>query len=168
MRIPLWGVKRTCKGERNVIGMKMDYMINPALMGGLVKEVSKDTVRVHLRGRLGVITVPRSLILEPVTPQPGHEMQFYFSYLQVNETPYDYDDSPISKGKEFDPCLIGGTITEVNDTAIKAEMMDHIGTVAVPRRWVFTDQALQKGQNVEFYFSPMHVIGKRDIPVESI
>lgn len=148
--------------------MTLDYVINPALMGGLVKEVSKDTVRVHLHGRLGVITVPRSLILEPVTPQPGHEMQFYFSYLQVNETPYDYDDSPISKEKEFDPCLIGGTITEVNDTAIKAEMMDHIGTVAVPRRWVFTDQALQKGQNVEFYFSPMHVIGKRDIPVESI
>lgn len=148
--------------------MTLDYVINPALMGGLVKEVSKDTVKVHLHGRLGVITVPRSLILEPVTPQPGHEMQFYFSYLQVNETPYDYDDSPISKEKEFDPCLIGGTITEVNDTAIKAEMMDHIGTVAVPRRWVFTDQALQKGQNVEFYFSPMHVIGKRDIPVESI
>lgn len=148
--------------------MKLDYVINPALMGGLVKEVSEDAVKVHLHGRLGVITVPRSLILEPVTLQPGHEMQFYFSYLQVNETPYDYDDSPISKEKEFDPCLIGGTITEVNDTAIKAEMMDHIGTVAVPRRWVFTDQALQKGQNVEFYFSPMHVIGKRDIPVESI
>lgn len=148
--------------------MKLDYVINPALMGGLVKEVSEDAVKVHLHGRLGVITVPRSLILEPVTPQPGHEMQFYFSYLQVNEAPYDYDDSPISKGKEFDPCLIGGTITEVNDTAIKAEMMDHIGTVAVPRRWVFTDQALQEGQNVEFYFSPMHVIGKRDIPVESI
>ena len=148
--------------------MTLDYVINPALMGGLVKEVSEDAVKVHLHGRLGVITVPRSLILEPVTPQPGHEMQFYFSYLQVNETPYDYDDSPISKGKEFDPCLIGGTIMEVNDTAIKAEMMDHIGTVAVPRRWVFTDQALQKGQNVEFYFSPMHVIGKRDIPVESI
>lgn len=148
--------------------MRLDYVINPALMGGLVKEVSEDAVKVHLHGRLGVITVPRSLILEPVTPQPGHEMQFYFSYLQVNETPYDYDDSPISKGKEFDPCLIGGTITEVNDTAIKAEMMDHIGTVAVPRRWVFTDQALKEGQNVEFYFSPMHVIGKRDIPVESI
>ena len=143
-------------------------MINPVLMGGLVKEVSEAEVKVHLHGRLGVITVPKSLILDPVELEPGHEIQSYFSYLQVNEAPYDYDDSPISKGKEFDPCLIGGTIMEVNDTAIKAEMMDHIGTVAVPRRWVFTDQALQEGQNVEFYFSPMHVIGKRDIPVESI
>ena len=137
-------------------------------MGGLVKEVAEDTIKVHLHGRLGVITVSRPLILDPVELEPGHEMQFYFSYLQVNETPYDYDDSPIKKNQAFDPCLIGGRITEVNDTAIKAEMMDQLGTVAVPRRWVFTDLALQEGQNVEFYFSPMHVVGKRDIPVESI
>lgn len=146
----------------------MDYMINPVRMGGLVKEVTEDAIKVHLHGRLGVITVPRPLILDPVELGPGHEMQFYFSYLQVNETPYDYDDSPIKKEKAFDPCLIGGKITEVNDTAIKAEMMDQLGTVAVPRRWVFTDLALQEGQNVEFYFSLMHVVGKREIPVESI
>lgn len=146
----------------------MDYMINPALMGGLVKEVTADDVKVHLHGRLGVITVPKSLILDPVELEPGHEMQFYFSYLQVNEDPYDYDGSPIRRDREFMPCFIGGTITEVNDTAIKADMMEHMGTVAVPRRWVFTDVALQEGQNVEFYFSPMHVIGKREIPVESI
>lgn len=146
----------------------LDYIINPVLMGGLVKEVTEDALKVHLHGRLGVITVPKSLVLDPVELEPGHEMQFYFSYLQVNETPYDYDGSAISRDREFTPCFVGGTVTEVNDTAIKADIMEDMGTVAVPRRWVFTDLALQEGQNVEFYFSPMHVTGKREIPVESI
>jgi len=92
--------------------------------------------------------------------EPGHEMQFYFSYIQVNETPYDYDCSSVL-GMEFLPGLIGGTIIEVNDTAIKVEMMNRLGTVAVPRRWAFTSVPLSGGQNVEFYFSPMKVVGKR-------
>ncbi|MCI5650101.1 MAG: CBO2463/CBO2479 domain-containing protein [Fusicatenibacter sp.] len=145
-----------------------DYIINPVMMGGLVKEVKGDLVKVHLHGRLGVITVPRALIQEEMDLEPGHEMQFYFSYLQVNEMSYDYDVSSICCGKIMEPCLVGGIITEVNDTAIKAEMIRGLGTVAVPRRFVFTDVALHTGQNVEFYFSPMHVIGKRDIPAESI
>jgi hypothetical protein len=99
--------------------------------------------------------------------EPGVEMQFYFSYIQVNENPYDYDDEPV-QNLELEPCLIGGEITEVNDTAIKVKVMNQIGTVAVPRRWVFTDVPLREGQNVEFYFSPMKTIGKRDIPAESI
>lgn len=146
----------------------LDYVIHPVLMGGLVKEVKGDFVKVHLHGRLGVLTVPKSLVLEDIRLEPGHEMQFYFSYLQVNETPYDYDSSPICRDKISEPCLVGGTITEVNDTAIKADMINKLGTVAVPRRWVFTDLELKTGQNVEFYFSLMHVTGRRDIPVESI
>ena len=146
----------------------MDYIINPIMMGGLVKEVSEDFVKVHLHGRLGVITIPKSLVLEDIRIEPGHEVQFYFSYLQVNETPYDYDSSSICRDRVLEPCLVGGTITEVNDTAIKADIMENIGIVAVPRRWVFTDLALKEGQNVEFYFSPMHVTGKKDIPAESI
>lgn len=151
-----------------------EYIINPVLMGGLVKEVTGDMIKVHLHGRLGVITVPAECILRGTQensgeeePAAGTEMQFYFSYLQVNENPYDYDACAIKNG-EFEPCLIGGTITEVNDTAIKAEIMDGLGTAAVPRRWVFTDVELKEGQNVEFYFSPMKISGKRDIPVESI
>lgn len=151
-----------------------EYTINPVLMGGLVKEVTSDAVKVHLHGRLGVITIPKGSILvgEPQCaglnePVAGTEMQFYFSYLEVNEKPYDYDAGAIKNG-EFEPCFIGGTIIEVNDTAIKAEIMDGLGTVAVPRRWVFTDVELKEGQNVQFYFSPMKISGKRDIPVESI
>lgn len=146
----------------------MEYIINPVLMGGLVKEVTGTMVKVHLHGRLGVITVPRSLIVDDTEIEAGHEMQFYFSYLQVNEAPYDYDSAAVSRELELSPCLLGGTIIEVNDTAVKAEIMDGLGTVAVPRRWVFTPVALRDGQNVEFYFSCMKIIGKRDIPAESI
>ncbi len=149
--------------------MKLDYTINPILMGGLVKEVKDNIVKVHLHGRLGVIEVPREYILEKDTePEIGHDMSFYFSYIQINENPYDYDCSPIKKDKEFAPCLIGGNIIEVNDTAIKVRMMEELGTVAVPRRWAFTDLPLAEGQNVEFYFSPMHIVGKKEIPAESI
>jgi hypothetical protein len=141
---------------------ELEYIINPVLMGGLVKEVNDEIVKVHLHGRLGVITVPRASILgdEPIVP--GTEMQFYFSYLEVTNAPYDYDTFPIKNGM-FEPCFIGGTICEVNDTAIKADIMNHFGTVAVPRRWVFTARTLEAGQNVEFYFSPMRIIGKRNL-----
>lgn len=143
------------------------YTINPLLMGGLVKEVKSDCVKVHLHGRLGVITVPHDLIIGETVLEPGHEAQFYFSYIQINEQKYDYDCQPV-KNLEFEPSYIGGTIIEVNDTAIKVQMMENLGTVAVPRRWAFTSLPLEEGQNVEFYFSPMKIIGKRDIPVEMI
>jgi hypothetical protein len=151
----------------------MDYMINPVMMGGLVKEVADDQVRVHLHGRLGVITVPEKLIItdEKIKSEklePGHEMEFYFSYLQVVESAYDYDSAAMRSDAELTPSLLGGTIIEVNDTAAKVEIMEHMGTIAVPRRWLFTDVALETGQQVEFYMSPMRVIGKRDIPQESI
>lgn len=146
----------------------LDYAINPILMGGLVKAVEDGQVKVHLHGRLGVITVPRRLIVGDVALEPGHELQFYFSYLQVNETPYDYDCAGIDPQAELSPCLIGGKLIEVNDTAVKLQIMQNLGTVAVPRRWVFTSAPLQEGQNAEFYFSCMKVIGKREIPARSI
>jgi hypothetical protein len=136
---------------------KLEYMINPVLMGGLVKETTEETVKVHLHGRLGVITIPRSCVLGEAELHPGTEMSFYFSYLEVNEAPYDYDAGAIKSGA-FEPSFIGGTICEVNDTAIKADIMDGLGTVAVPRRWVFTSVPLEVGQTVEFYFSPMKAV----------
>ena len=39
--------------------MKLDYTINPILMGGLVKSVDAGIVKVHLHWRLGVIEIPR-------------------------------------------------------------------------------------------------------------
>jgi len=146
----------------------MEYMINPIKMGGLVKEVSNGMIKVHLHGRLGVICVPQKLIQFEEPIEPGHEMEFYFSYIEVIENPYDYDSGDMVTEHEISPCLLGGKIIEVNDTAAKVAIMDNMGTIAVPRRWMFTPVALEVGQDVQFYFSCMHVVGKRDIPVESI
>ena len=146
---------------------KLDYMINPILMGGLIKEVKNEEVKVHLHGRLGVITLPAKYVNSDIPLEPGVETQFHFSYIQVVDQPYDYDSSSFIDN-EFTPCLLGGTITEVNDTAIKVEAMDGAGTIAVPRRWAFTDIPLEVGEAAEFYMSPMRVIGKCDIPAESI
>lgn len=146
----------------------MDYQINPVLMGGLVKEASAETVKVHLHGRLGVLTVPRRLIEGDTVLEPGHELRFWFSYLQIVPKPYDYDAAPLAVPGEQLPCLVGGKLVEVNDTAVKVETQNGLGTVAVPRRWVFTDTALAIGQTAEFYLSRMTVTGKREIPAESI
>lgn len=146
----------------------MDYMINPIKMGGLVKAVYEDRVKVFLYGRLGVITVPHRLIRVNEPLEPGHEVEFYFSYIQIVEKPLDYDCSEMRTDCELAPSLVGGIITEVNDTAIMVKTMDEMGTVSVPRRWAFTPITLEEGQNVEFYFSYMNVIGKRDIPAEMI
>lgn len=146
----------------------MEYMINPVKMGGLVKEINGTEVKVHLHGRLGVITIPERLIIHREPLVPGHEAEFYFSYIQVNEHPYDYDSSDMTTAHEPAPCFLGGTIIEVNDTAARIAVMDDLGTIAVPRRWMFTSVPLAEGQTVEFYFSPMKIIGRRDIPKESI
>lgn len=137
-------------------------------MGGLVKAVEGDLIRVHLHGRLGVITVPRRLTAGDGSVEPGTVLEFYFSYVQVTEKPWDYDCTSLDPALPLSPCLVGGTLTEVNDTAAKVEIMDGLGTVAVPRRWIFTDTPLAVGQSAEFYFSCMRIAGKRDIPRRSI
>lgn len=155
----------------------------------VVKEVSDGRVKVHLHGRLGVIKVPERLIISEEPVAVGHEMEFYFSYVQITENPLDYtrrvsrntypcgvgglrpmeyDASGMTPDHEPEPCLLGGTITEVNDTAIEVAIMNDLGSIAVPRRWAFTPVTLAEGQTAEFYFSCMKVIGRRDIPAEMI
>lgn len=144
------------------------YMINPVLMGGLVKEVHGDVVRIHLHGRLGVLTIPRRVIRGAVDPEPGCEMQFWFSYLWSTDQLLDYDVTPMTDGAELNPCLLGGTLTEVNDTAVVLTLVNGLGTIAVPRRWIFTDVPLETGLCAECYLSGASIIGKREIPVEQI
>lgn len=147
----------------------VEYQINPALMGGVVKEISEEgCVKINLNGRLGVIKVPEHVIIDDVRLEPGHQLQFYFSYIQIVENPYEYDSSDINPDFGVNPTLLGGKITIVNDTAIEVEMMDGLGTVAVPRRWVFTPVVPEVGQNCEFYFSCMQVAGKKELPKESL
>ncbi len=146
----------------------MDYIISPVKMGGLVKKVENGSVKVNLYGRLGVITVPENIIISDQPLTPGHDLEFYFSYIQVVEDPYDYDDGDMTTDHELRPCLLGGKITEVNDTAVSVKVMNDRGTVSVPRRWVFTPVDICEGQDVEFYFSCMKQIGKKKLPIGSI
>lgn len=139
--------------------MKMEYTIHPVRMGGVIKELTALQAKVHLHGRLGVITVPPSLIVSAEAVRPGDEVEFWFSYLEVTETPYDYDSTAMFHGSGEIPCLLGGRLIDVNDTAAVAAIMDQLGTVAVPRRWIFTPVPLEKGLAVQFYFSPMRRAG---------
>ncbi len=130
------------------------YVINPVLMGGMVKEVG-EAVKLHLHGRLGVLTVPRSLLLTRQPPEPGTRLRFYFSYLEVDPSPREYDVTELRTLRELTPVLVGGVLTQVNDTAVQCTLPGGMGTVAVPRRWVFTDVLLAEGQTASFYLSPM-------------
>ena len=135
---------------------KLDYQLNPVLMEGTVTKTAADDVALNLRGRLGVIHAVPSLFLHQ--PRECRQFRFYFSYLQIVETPLDYDYGPLEKDREFTPVLAGGVLSEVNDTAIKADCLGGLATIAVPRRWVFTDVALKEGEYTEFYISPMAAV----------
>ena len=131
------------------------YQIQPVSMGGLVNELLGDSVKINLRGRLGVLTVKKSLFEHGDQIRPGQDVDFYFSYLWVAKDKLDYDLAELTGGQELQPCLAGGGIIEVNDTAAKIRIDGDLGMVAVPRRWLFTDVPLEVGQNVEFYLSRM-------------
>lgn len=140
--------------------MKADYQIGPVLMGGKVRENVEGRIRINLFGRLGVITISEKLVRGDEKVVPGMELKFYFSYLKINDDPYDYDAAAVDPSLPMSPVLVGGSVIEVNDTAIRALIMSDLGTVAVPRRWVFTDSVLETGQNVEFYISSMEIANR--------
>ena len=148
----------------------VDYLINPVKMGGLVKEVYDDgnMVKIYLHGRLGVIKVPRSIIRGDIELEPGHELEFYFSYIQIVPDPYDYSSSEMNPAEEIFPSLLGGKVIDVNDTAVTIAAMDDLGEITVPRRWIITATEPEEGSEAEFYFSCMNVIGKRDLPATFI
>ena len=103
----------------------IDYQINPAPMGGVEKEIYEDgRVHINLNGRLGVIKAPRNLIVDDVEIEPGHELQFFFSYIRIVENPYEYDSSDLNPDYGITPTLVGGKLIQVNDTAVEAEIMD--------------------------------------------
>lgn len=145
----------------------MEYTISPVLMGGLVKEIAPDYIKIHIHGRLGVITIAPEYITCEEPLRVGHDMKFYFSYLRVTDEVFAMDLHGMRTVPPF-PTMVYGIISEINDTAIKATLAEGMGTVAVPLRFVFTEVPLKIGQSVELYLSNMQVIGFRDIPAESI
>ncbi len=135
----------------------MEYMINPARVGGRVKAVNDNTAEIHLQGKLGVITVKREVILAEREIQPEDEVEFYFSYIQAVERPENYNTSGITIYHEEAPSLIGGILMKVNDTAVEVAIMDDLGTITVSRGWIITSVDLEVGRQVEFYFSCMSI-----------
>lgn len=133
---------------------QLDYQLNPVLMGGVVTARTDDDIKINLNGRLGVLHVDP--VLDTMkTALPGAQVQFYFSYMQIVDSPLDYDYYPLRHDALMMPSLVGGKLVEVNDTAVKVLVGDNLGTIAVPRRWIFTNVPLAVGQYAEFYLSPM-------------
>ena len=62
--------------------------------------------------------------------------------------------------EEVIPCLLGGRITEFNDTAIEVAVKNLPVIIRVPRRWVFTKLTLDNDLDVEFYFSRVKLMPK--------
>lgn len=148
--------------------MLIDYQINPSLMGGTVNEIKDGGIlHINLRGRLGVLEVPRKLVTDEVEIELGHKLEFYFSYLQVIEDVEKYDGIILNPAYGVEPTLVGARFTQVNDTAIEAEILGGLGTVAVPRRFVFTDKPLEVSMGCEFYLSCMKVVDKTELPKPS-
>lgn len=134
---------------------EVDYTLNPTLMTGTVKSIADGQVTLNLRGRLGLITVPETVIVTSEKLQPQMTLTFYFSYLQVVTTDLDYDSTELRQAKTAVPCLLGGQVIHVDDTAVRVAIMDGLGTIYVPRRWVFTPVTITTGLKVEFYLSAM-------------
>ena len=131
------------------------YLINPVRMHGTVKPSDAGFIRVDLAGRLGVLTLSRRLLLPGCPTAPGAELSLYFSYLETDPSPREYDMTELLAQRKQLPVPVGGTLTEVNDTAVRCTLPAGLGTVAVPRRWVFTGLPLAEGQTAGFYLSPL-------------
>ncbi|MGG5314680.1 CBO2463/CBO2479 domain-containing protein [Enterococcus sp. AZ072] len=130
-------------------------MINPTLMMGTVKSNQEGQVIINLRGRLGLITVSEKMIMAEERIEAGTKLEFYFSYIQTVSRPLDYDDTELIQQQELFPCLLGGKVSHVDDTAVRVNITQELGTIYVPRRWVFTSVEIVEGLDVEFYFSKM-------------
>ncbi|MDO4671904.1 MAG: CBO2463/CBO2479 domain-containing protein [Porphyromonadaceae bacterium] len=137
----------------------IDYQINPVLMGGTIKSISSDgTVKINLRGRLGVLKVPSDIVINKEELEAGKKLQFFFSYLRVIDKDIEFDDLDLNVDYGLNPTILGGKFLEVNDTAVEVGVMNGKGTVAVPRRWVFTENDLEENNSCEFYLSCMQVV----------
>lgn len=132
----------------------IDYQINPVLMGGKVKSISDEgIVKINLNGRLGVIKVPLDVFVNKEEIDIDSKLKFFFSYIRVVDNMVDFDDSDLNPQYGVEPTLLGGKFKEVNDTAVEVTIMNGKGSVAVPRRWIFTEEELKENHVCEFYFS---------------
>lgn len=137
----------------------LNYQINPVLMGGKVKSISGEgVVKINLNGRLGVIKVPQNLFINNEELDVGKKLRFFFSYVKVVDNCLEFDNSDLNAEYGVEPTLLGGVFKEVNDTAVELSIMNGQGSVAVPRRWIFTEKELEENFNCELYLSCIEVL----------
>lgn len=136
----------------------IDYQINPVIMAGKIKSISEDgLVKINLNGRLGVIKIPTWMIINKEELEPLKSIKFYFSYVKISDLEIAFDKSDLSPEYGLNPTIIPGKIREINDTAAEISILNGEGSVAVPRRWLFSDVEIKEGSNCELYISCMQI-----------
>ncbi|MDQ0507985.1 Uncharacterised protein [Aedoeadaptatus ivorii] len=141
----------------------MEYSIQPVKVKGKIKSfdrVEENRIKIHLSGRLGVLVIPKTLIVNYEDFDRNRYLTFYYSYLRVQDMPFDNDVSELLNQKTIEPCVVSGVLTEVNDTAVECKMNRDLGAIRVPRRTVITEVPLKEGLPVEFYLSKALVVAE--------
>ncbi|CAC9935466.1 hypothetical protein PEPNEM18_01505 [Aedoeadaptatus nemausensis] len=139
----------------------MKYQIQPVKVTGKIKKfdsIDGDKLKIHLSGRLGVLVIGKDMILNIEEFERDRKLSFYYSYITVQDQPFDNDVYDLVNQEEPSPCIVSGTISEVNDTAIEVKMNRDLGWIRVPRRTMITNVVLEEGLPVEFYLSKAQVI----------
>lgn len=139
----------------------MKYQIQPVKVTGKIKQfdsIDGDKLKIHLSGRLGVLVIGKDMILNIEEFERNRKLTFYYSYITVQDAPFDNDVYDLLNQEEPVPCVVSGVISEVNDTAIEVKMNRDLGWIRVPRRTMITNVVLEEGLPVEFYLSKAQVI----------
>ncbi len=61
----------------------MEYALEPKLLKGKITEVTEMCVKVSLKGRMGVITVPLRSVITDKPMETDQEIEVYLSYVRV-------------------------------------------------------------------------------------
>jgi hypothetical protein len=61
----------------------MEYELDPRLLRGEITEVTDVGVKVAIKGRMGVLTVPRRCVLTDRELAVGQSIEVYLSYVRV-------------------------------------------------------------------------------------
>lgn len=61
----------------------MEYELVPKLLPGKIIEVTDMSVKVSLKGRMGIITVPLRSVITDKPLEPDLDIEVYLSYIKV-------------------------------------------------------------------------------------
>ncbi|KAB8299707.1 MULTISPECIES: CBO2463/CBO2479 domain-containing protein [Bifidobacterium] len=61
----------------------MQVELQPVKIKGVIKEITEVGVRIGVKGRMGVLSLPLRMIYSDKPLQLGQECEFYLSYVNV-------------------------------------------------------------------------------------